>query len=73
VGILTKLGLTPRDRDSVRPTSEAKPKGPQPPSPGSERWLADEADRLRTEIAAAPETDEEPEPDLDKILEAADD
>jgi P27 family predicted phage terminase small subunit len=71
VGILTKLGLTPRDRDSVRPTSEAKPKGPQPPSPGSERWLADEADRLRAEIAAAPA--EEPEPDLDKILEAADD
>jgi P27 family predicted phage terminase small subunit len=71
VGILTRLGLTPRDRDSVRVTSSAVKLKAAPPQPGSERWLADEADRLRAEIAAAPA--EEPEPDLDKILEAADD
>jgi P27 family predicted phage terminase small subunit len=67
VVILKQLGLTPKDRESVRPTAPVRPKNP-PPHPESAEGLALEGDRLRralaaeqAQAAAAPE----PEPDID--------
>jgi len=68
VSMLTRLGMTPKDREGVRPTSPAKPKGPQPPAPDSAAGLALEAARLRKAMAdEQEEAAAEPEPDLDAI------
>jgi P27 family predicted phage terminase small subunit len=52
---LVRLGLTPKDRDHVRPTSLA-PTGKEPPDPNSREGMMLEADRLREQIAAEKET-----------------
>jgi len=73
VSILTRLGLTPKDREHVRPTSPTKQKkGPVPPAPGTTGWLAEEAARLRAEQAAE-EAMPQPEPDIDLDLISFDD
>jgi hypothetical protein len=59
VQILVRLGLTPRDRSSVRPTAPPKP----PPDPEMER-MKEIMNRTR-----APEPEPEPEPDLNAIDE----
>jgi P27 family predicted phage terminase small subunit len=72
-GILSRLGLTPKDRESVRPTSAVKPKNTPPPA-DSAAGLALEADRLRQAIADEGEPEPaEPETDFDKLLEDAND
>jgi P27 family predicted phage terminase small subunit len=76
VSILTRLGLTPKDREGVRPTSAAKPKN-APPPPESCAGVGLELDRLRAQQAKELEEDaelpQEEEVDFDKLLEAADD
>jgi len=76
VSILTRLGLTPKDRETVRPTSPAKPKN-APPPPDSCAGVSLELTRLRAQQAAeqqaADSVPQDEEPDFDKLLEAADD
>jgi hypothetical protein len=76
VSILTRLGLTPKDREAIKPTSAVKPKNSPPPAEscaGNELEL----DRLRAQQAKEQEEDaelpQEEEVDFDKLLEAADD
>lgn len=77
VGILTRLGLTPKDRESVRPTSPVKSKN-TPPHPDSCAGVEQELARLRVLQAAERDAANEPAPDepeidmeaLDKAMEA---
>ena len=55
---LTKLGLTPKDREHVRPTSLA-PTGKEPPDPNSREGMMLEAARLREKIAVEKEQGED--------------
>lgn len=68
VSLLTKLGLTPKDREGVKPTSAVKPKN-APPPPESCAGVGLELERLRAEQAEEPDVEQEEEPDLDKLLE----
>jgi hypothetical protein len=54
---LTKLGLTPKDREHVRPTAPVANKK-EPPHPDSREGMALEAARLRGQIAAEQEEEE---------------
>jgi hypothetical protein len=78
VSILTRLGLTPKDLEGVKPTSAPKLKN-APPPPDScagnalelERLLAQQAEQEPEPDAAEPElTDEDV---VDKLLEETDD
>ena len=71
VSLLTKLGLTPKDREGVRPTSEVKPKN-APPPPESCAGVGLELERLRSQQAEEQDAEppQEEEPDFDKLLEA---
>jgi len=73
VSILTRLGLTPKDREGVKPTSPVKPKNPPPP-PDSCAGVALELDRLRAEQAeeVTVEQPQEEDIDYDKLLEGLD-
>lgn len=62
LSILTRLGLTPKDRESVKPTQPPKPKYP-PIDPDSAAGLQLTLAKLRAE--ADSEKQQEPEPDLD--------
>jgi len=70
VSILSRLGLTPKDRESVRPTSPVLPKN-APPHPDSAEGIAAEVNRLQALVdaeraaAANPAAPAESEPDLD--------
>ncbi len=67
VSILTRLGLTPKDREGVKPTSATLPKN-APPPPESCAGVGLELERLRAEQAEEPDVEQEEEPDLDKLL-----
>jgi P27 family predicted phage terminase small subunit len=67
VTILSRLGLTPRDKDYVRPTSPVKPKH-APVDPNSAAGMTLEAAELRDAIAAEEKLAEStppPEPEID--------
>jgi len=61
---LVKLGLTPKDREHVRPTAPAEDKK-APPDPESREGLALEAARIEEQIASAEEEPEEEEQHVD--------
>jgi P27 family predicted phage terminase small subunit len=69
--ILKQLGLTPRDKDAVRPTAPVKPKN-APPHPDSAEGLGLEIARLRALTAAQQEAEAPPEIDLNspELMEA---
>ena len=74
VSILTRLGLTPKDREAVKPTSAVKPKN-EPPPPESCAGAGLELERLRAQQAVE-ETDAveqlpTQEDEIDKLLEEA--
>jgi len=70
IAILVRLGLTPRDREHVRPTSSAAPKKNAPPHPESAEGLRLEVERSRAAVDAEQEQQTEAEVDLDVALEA---
>lgn len=73
VQILVRLGLTPKDREGVRPTSPAKPKN-APPDPNSREGIALEVARLQGAIAAereqaaAASTTDDPDLNSEELL-----
>ena len=70
LAILVRLGLTPRDREAVRPTSSAAPKKNAPPHPESPEGLLLEVERARAALAAEQEKQAAAEVDLDAAMEA---
>lgn len=66
IQILKSLGLTPKDREAVRPTSPVKVKNP-PAEPNSLAGMDAELKALRAQQAEE-ETAPEPEIDLDALL-----
>jgi P27 family predicted phage terminase small subunit len=74
VAILTRLGMTPKDRESVKPTLPPKPPKNAPPPPDSIAGMQLEVERLRAQqadedVAPEPKTEEH---DLDALLAEAD-
>jgi hypothetical protein len=69
VVILKQLGLTPRDKDAVRPTAPVKHKN-DPPHPDSSEGLHLELERLRA-LEAAEKAAVTPEIDLSTIDETS--
>jgi P27 family predicted phage terminase small subunit len=71
VSILTRLGLTPKDRESVRPTS-TPPAPPKAPEVGTDEWARSELAAGRNPFAQPETVDTTPEPALaDETLEKA--
>jgi P27 family predicted phage terminase small subunit len=77
VTMLTRLGMTPKDRESVKPTLPAKPPKNAPPHPDSIAGIELELQRLRALQAAEESAEPEPpattEHDLDELLKDAED
>lgn len=69
---LTKLGLTPKDREHVRPTALVET-SKQPPHPDSREGMALDAERLRAQIAAEKERNQEGDNYVDDGTSADDD
>jgi hypothetical protein len=72
---MTRLGLTPKDREAVKPTLPPAPPKNAPPHPDSIDGMELELKRLRAlqaeEQSAEPEPEPENEPDIDAALKAA--
>jgi P27 family predicted phage terminase small subunit len=70
VSILTRLGLTPKDRESVRPTAPPVEKPPAP-QPGTDEWYAAEIAAGRNPFANEAPVELTPAPLIDAELEKA--
>ena len=67
LSILSRLGLTPKDRDSVKPTTPATKKNE--PVEGRVEWLKLELAKQQALEAAAPQEPGEAEPEHEDVLE----